>query len=175
MKATLRLLGVTALVPCLGSTAFAQEPTTPAQPPTMSAISGKMTGVADDLAKTVTGAPVQKQQKVILSDLDALIAELEKQRQAAGGGIKRNNPDRGMPDSMISRGTGGIGDLVDPGPSAKDWAKLAPRERDTILQSMAEGFPPEYRTVLERYYRRLAEEKTAPGGGKAQPPKSDKP
>ena len=30
---------------------------------------------------------------------------------------------------------------------------------------MSEGFPPEYRTVLERYYRRLAEEKTAASGG----------
>ena len=66
-----------------------------------------------------------------------------------------------MADSMISRGTGGIGSLVNPGESDKDWAKLSGRERDRILQSMSEGFPPEYRTVLERYYRRLAEEKTA--------------
>ena len=175
MKATLRFFGVTAWVWCLGAPASAQQPTPPAQPPTMSAISGKMTGVADDLARTVTGAPVQKQQKAILRDLDDLIAELEKQAQAARGGIKRNNPDRGMPDSMISRGTGGIGDLVDPGQSAKDWAKLSPRERDRILQSMSEGFPPEYRTVLERYYRRLAEEKTAPDDGKARPPKPDRP
>jgi hypothetical protein len=175
MRATLRFFGATALVSCLGSPAFAGEPPAPAQPPTMSAISGKMTGVAGDLARTVTGEPVQKQQTVILRDLDALIAELEKQSQAARGGIKRNNPNRGMPDSMISRGTGGIGDLVDPGQSEKDWAKLSARERDRILQSMSEGFPPEYRTVLERYYRRLAEEKSAPDGGKAQPPKSDKP
>jgi hypothetical protein len=35
---------------------------------------------------------------------------------------------------------------------------------------MSEGFPPEYRTVLERYYRRLADEKTvAAGGSQAQP------
>jgi hypothetical protein len=39
---------------------------------------------------------------------------------------------------------------------------------------MSEGFPPEYRQVLERYYRRLAEEKTAPspspsGGDPARP------
>ena len=67
-------------------------------------------------------------------------------------------------------GTGGIGDLVDPSETAKDWAKLSARERDRILQSMSEGFPPEYRTVLERYYRRLAEEKTvAPAGDAAQP------
>jgi hypothetical protein len=65
-----------------------------------------------------------------------------------------------------------MGDLADPTVSNKDWAKLSGRERDRILQSMSEGFPPEYRTVLERYYRRLAEEKSAPASGAgAQPPK----
>ncbi|HZW29966.1 MAG TPA: hypothetical protein VFF52_04615 [Isosphaeraceae bacterium] len=175
MKATLCLFGVIALAFCPSPRAIAQEPPAPAQRPTMAGISGKMTDVADDLAKTVTGAPVQTQQKVIVRDLDSLIAELEKKAQAARGGIKRNKPTRGMQDSMISRGTGGIGDLIDPRQSQKDWAKLAPRERDRILQSMAEGFPSEYRTVLERYYRRLAEEKSAPAGGKAEPPKPDKP
>jgi hypothetical protein len=76
-----------------------------------------------------------------------------------------------MPDSMIGRGPGGIGALVDPRQSEKDWAKLSARERDRILQSMSEGFPPEYRQVLERYYRRLAEEKTAgPGAAPAPAP-----
>ena len=73
---------------------------------------------------------------------------------------------RGLADSVIRGGTGGIGSLVNPAESNKDWTKLSDRERDRILQSMSEGFPPEYRTVLERYYRRLADEKTAsPAGG----------
>jgi hypothetical protein len=128
----------------------------------ISNITGKMTVVSGDLDKQKTGEPVQTRQKGIVRDLDELIAALEQQCQACKNGIKRNNPNRGMADSKISRGTGGIGDLTAPGESQKDWAKLSPRERDRILQSMSEGFPPEYRTVLERYYRRLAEEKTAP-------------
>ena len=32
---------------------------------------------------------------------------------------------------------------------------------------MSEGFPPEYRMVLERYYRRLAEEKRGPAADTA--------
>jgi hypothetical protein len=164
----------------LFGTAFGALPTTPTAPPTISAISSKMTGVAVDLSKTQTGEPVQKQQKTIIRDLDELIAALERECQACGNGIKRNNPRRGLPDSVIRSGTGGIGDLVDPGQTEKDWAKLSGRERDRILQSMSEGFPPEYRLVLERYYRRLAEEKTVPAGGdralpKAAAPKSDKP
>ena len=63
--------------------------------------------------------------------------------------------------------------LVNPGDNDKDWAKLSARERDRILQSMSEGFPPEYRTVLERYYRRLAEEKAAPTARRRRPAAKD--
>ena len=128
-------------------------------------IATKMGGVVDSLGKKQTGEPVQGEQKVIIRDLDELIAQLEKQCQQCKAGIKRNKPMRGMDDSRISRGTGGIGDLTDPNDGGKGWGKLSDRERDRILQSMTEGFPPEYRTVLERYYRRLAEEKSAKAAG----------
>jgi hypothetical protein len=136
-------------------------------------VSGKMTHVAGDLAKTVTGEPVQTRQKEIVKDLDDLIAALEKECQACKNGIKRNNPRQGLPDSVIRMGTGGIGDLVNPQEGNKDWAKISPRERDRIIQSMSEGFPPEYRLVLERYYRRLAEEKSVKAGAEATSPKAD--
>jgi hypothetical protein len=154
MRRDLRILGaaVAGLVSCLIPPAFA------ADPPAV-AIATKMAGVTDELNRNVTGKPVQTEQKKIVNDLDELIASLEKKYDQNQGGIKRNNPTKGMADSMISRGTGGIGTLVNPKDAGQDWGKLSPRERDRILQSMSEGFPPEYRTVLERYYRRLAEEK----------------
>lgn len=162
MTRTLFAIAASGVMVCLGSTrADAQT--------TMAAISTKMTGVSAELAKTDTGPPVQERQKTIVRDLDELIAALEEQCQACRNGIKRNNPRDGLPDSVIRRGTGGIGDLVDPRQSEKDWANLSSRERDRILQSMSEGFPPEYRQVLERYYRRLAEEKTAASGAGAEP------
>jgi hypothetical protein len=40
---------------------------------------------------------------------------------------------------------------------------------------MSEGFPPEYRLVLERYYRRLAEEKTVAAGADRSQAKSTAP
>jgi hypothetical protein len=151
------MIAATAALLCLaGRTSLAQTPIT--------GITTKMTGVSNKLAESDTGKPVQAKQDEVVRDLDALIADLEKQCAACRGGVKRNNPKQGMRDSLISRGTGGIGDLVNPKDTQKDWAKLTPRERDRILQSMSEGFPPEYRTVLERYYRRLAEEKAAPVG-----------
>ena len=165
MRSGMIAFGATSFALCLlTSAANAEGP--------ISSISGKMTHVAGDLAKTVTGEPVQTQQKEIVKDLDDLIAQLEKECQNCKNGIKRNNPTRPMADSMIRSGTGGIGDLVNPQDSNKDWAEISPRERDRILQSMSEGFPPEYRLVLERYYRRLAEEKTVPAGADRAQPKA---
>jgi hypothetical protein len=152
------LLVATALMSSLLRPAVAAEP--PAAP-----ITAKMGDVTDELNRKLTGKPVQVEQKAIVDDLDKLIASLEKKRAECRGGLKNARPNRGMDDSRIGRGPGGIGDLVNPGDSAKDWAKLSDRERDRILQSMSEGFPPEYRLVLERYYRRLAEEKRGPAAG----------
>ncbi len=128
-------------------------------------IANKMTGVVDTLGQKQTGEPVQGEQKEIVRNLDALIAELEKECQNCKGGIKKKGS--GLKDSIIRGGEGGMGALINQDEGNKDWGKLSERERDRILQSMSEGFPPEYRTVLERYYRRLAEEKSAKTPGSA--------
>jgi len=176
MKRSLCVLASIACLTCLSSGAFAIAPPASSQPtPSVSVISDNMTVVVGDLAKKETGDPVQKQQKGIVRDLDLLIAALEKECQNCKGNMSPNNPRKPMADSLIKRGTGGIGNLVDPNQSEKDWAKLSSRERDRILQSMSEGFPPEYRTVLERYYRRLAEEKTGAAGGESSQSKEAKP
>lgn len=168
MRRTLGVFGTTALIVGLfNSAASAQSP--------IANIANKMSGVAGELAKTETGKPVQTHQKDVVNDLDELIASLERQCQACRNGIKRNNPSRGLPDSVIRSGTGGIGTLGNPVDNQKEWSKLSERERDRILQSMSEGFPPEYRTVLERYYRRLAEEKTVSPSGERARPKPSKP
>ena len=62
----------------------------------------------------------------------------------------KNNPTKPAMQSTLRRGTGGVGDPINPEAGTKDWAKISPRERDRIIQSMSEGFPPEYRLVLER-------------------------
>jgi hypothetical protein len=43
------------------------------------------------------------------------------------------------------------------------WGELPDAARQQMLQSAVEEFPPKYQTLIEDYYRRLAEEK---GGGK---------
>ena len=54
-----------------------------------------------------------------------------------------------------------MGDMHSPKSGGKKWGELPPHQRDKILQSLTEGFPPHYQQILERYYKRLAEEKPA--------------
>ncbi len=70
-----------------------------------------------------------------------------------------NRADRPAEDSVIKSGPGGSGPLHDANRNGRGWARLPDHKRQQILQSMTEGFPPHYQQLLERYYRRLAEEK----------------
>ncbi len=89
----------------------------------------------------------------------SLIAELEKQAQQFKAGQSSANPNRPLPDSMIKAGPGGMGKLHGPNDDGKHWAELPPHERERILQSMNDGFPAHYQSVLAQYFKRLAEEK----------------
>jgi hypothetical protein len=100
---------------------------------------------------------------------------LQKACKGGGGGA---NPTRPLNDSIIAKGPGGQGAMVDPKQGDKQWASLPPKQREQILQSQTEGFPPGYERILQSYYQRLSEEKVAadiappggatPGGGAGQ-------
>jgi hypothetical protein len=72
---------------------------------------------------------------------------------------------------MIVGGPGGSGPLHAPPRNGAAWAELPPHKRQEILQSMTEGFPAHYQQILERYYRRLADEK--PAGDESDEPAPD--
>ena len=57
-----------------------------------------------------------------------------------------------------------------PKSGGKKWGELPPHQRDKILQSLTEGFPVHYQQILERYYKRLAEEKPAAEADSAEKP-----
>ncbi len=125
----------------------------------------EMEQVVIDLSGMNTGEPVQGAQKQIVTKLDKLIEELEKESEQMRGGSSSPNPMRPMNDSMIKGGPGGIGDLHAARKTGKQWAELPPHERDRIVQSMTEGFPAHYQNILERYYKRLAEENPGSAAG----------
>jgi hypothetical protein len=120
-------------------------------------ISGHMGKSADLLAKLDTGDPTQHVQKGIIIDLDAIIEELEKQKKNRKSG-SNPDPDQPLPDSVLAKGPGGQRDLRDPNASSRLWGQLSPKDRQQILQSQNEGFPPGYEAILSSYYKHLAQE-----------------
>lgn len=88
--------------------------------------------------------------------------------------VEGQNQDGSSANAQASRGStpsaGGAGrDSVDninvengEGPSMEElrdqWGSLPPRLRDELSEGLNERFSPVYRTLTERYYRRLAEE-----------------
>jgi hypothetical protein len=51
--------------------------------------------------------------------------------------------------------------MIDPKAGEKQWGNLPPKQREQILQSKTDGFPPGYEAMLQSYYQRLAREQMA--------------
>lgn len=115
---------------------------------------------ANQLSKRTTNQPTQKPQADAIDKIDKLIAELEKERQMLGNGNSAR-PTTPANMSNIMTGPGGMGELHGTRNDGDRWGELPARERDRILQSLTEGFPPHYQAILEAYYKRLAVEKKA--------------
>jgi hypothetical protein len=126
----------------------------------LKAISGLMTGVHGDLSQFLTGQPVQEKEKRVVKTLDELIAALEKHCNGSGTG-RGNRPGTGRRQSVIASGDPRGGDLHAVAEHGRAWAQLPPKEREIILQSKTEGFPPGYEALLQSYYQQLAQEKPA--------------
>jgi hypothetical protein len=117
----------------------------------------------DRLAEFKTDQPVQQRQDQVVERLNTVIAMLEKECSGgAGGGA---NPTKPLGRSLIAKGPGGQGDMHDPKQGEKRWADLPPKQREQILQSKTEGFPPGFEAVLQSYYERLAQEQLDDGAG----------
>lgn len=145
-------------------------------------ITHEMKVSSNQLSKRVTSKPTQEPQKEAVDKLDALIAKLEEERQKLiGSGQSSANPTIPANASNIMSGPGGMGDLHATRDQQDRWGDLPAHERDRILQSLTEGFPAHYQSILEAYYKRLAVERptddldSAPSPGPKPAVKSDKP
>ena len=120
-------------------------------------LSGDMGYIVTDLSAYKTDKPVQVKQERVVARLDELIKMLEKSCKGGSGGGA--NPTRPLNDSILARGPGGQGAMIDPKQGDKQWASLPEKQREQILQSQTEGFPPGYERILQSYYQRLSEER----------------
>jgi len=123
-------------------------------------IASDMKSVVGYLSEYHTDQPVQARQQQVVSQLDEVIAQLEKECKNGKPGSALN-PSKPMPDSKLGGGPGGIHELTDPKASEKAWGNLSPKQREQILQSKTDGFPPGYESLLQSYYKRLAAEQVA--------------
>jgi hypothetical protein len=127
-------------------------------------LAGTMDSITSDLRQGNTGQDVQTEGQDIVNKLDELIALAEQMSQACnGGGQGMGMANGGGPagESTLAPGPGGMGELIDPREGASDWTDLPDKERQRILQSSTEGFPPGFEDLLGEYYNRLATEEAA--------------
>ncbi|MCA9077082.1 MAG: hypothetical protein KDA93_18795 [Planctomycetaceae bacterium] len=115
-------------------------------------LEGDMQSASVDLKDGRTRPPAEITQPRILSRLDLMIAELEKSGMGGGNG----GGPRPAEQSTLKPGPGGRGEMHAPNDDGRDWAELTPKEREKILQSRTDGFPPGFDAVLADYFRRVA-------------------
>ncbi len=142
-------------------------------------LASDMKNIAGDLTATKTDKPVQDKEQKVVDRLNQLIAMLEQQKSGLGRSSSRN-PTKPRADSVISQGPGGQGPMIDPKAGDKQWGQLPAKQREQILQSKTDGFPPGYEAMLQSYYQRLAreqmaDEKPAANSTTSAPPPSTQP
>jgi len=123
----------------------------------LKAIAGDMGHCTGELSEFHTGKPVQQREEQAISRLDAVIKQLEAECKGgkAGGSV---SPTKPMSKSVIAGGPGGMSEMHDAKTGEKQWASLPPKQREQILQSKTQGFPPGFESILQSYYERLAQE-----------------
>lgn len=130
-----------------------------------------------------SGERTQQIQGEIIADIDALLKQAKKKCQASASPSqsvaqrkptqppKSSKPKEGSPKSKQAT-TSNVkpgeaeGELPDMGEMMavikQVWGELPEKERQQMLESSVEEFLPKYAEMIERYYKRLAEDREEP-------------
>lgn len=125
----------------------------------------EMQDAASDLEEGRTKPPAEMTQPLIVDRLDIMIEMLE--RSSGGGGGGNQNPTRPANASTLRTGPDRRGEMRAPQQEGRAWADLTEKERQKILQSKTDGFPPGYDDILADYFRRLSRGEAAPANSSA--------
>ena len=112
-----------------------------------------------DLSRS--GTRVRKKEQDVIKKLDKLIEDLEEQQRQMQMAQSGQNTAPASPadqeQRMSGRGSGNVRSKrqTDSG----QWGNLEPAERDAALAEMSKDLPPHYRSVIEEYFRKLADQK----------------
>jgi len=112
-----------------------------------------------DLKKQKTDKPVQLDQEKYIEELDELIEmfeEMEKQSSGPASGNQQSpNPAR---NSSLPEGEGTVGQLNRKPTLVDRWGNMRDVDRKKIEADVQRGLPPQYRKMLEGYYKKLGTE-----------------
>ncbi len=126
-------------------------------------IARRMNDVRRRLGIGLAGKPVQIVEQGVLDSLDRLIKKLEQQQQQASAGGTGGGPGgQPMPDSRLPSMQAPMQvEQRDIG-SQSGWGDLPDKEREQAWQQIGREFPAHYRTLVEQYFRELANEAETP-------------
>ncbi|MGE3173347.1 MAG: hypothetical protein AB7O97_12035 [Planctomycetota bacterium] len=119
-------------------------------------LADRMKKVGRDLKKQKTDEPVQTEQLDMVEELQELI-EMFQEQESQGGGAPSGNTDPSGPasQSALTEGEGRIGNLENRVSLADRWGEMKDQDRKEIESAIQNGLPPQYRKMLEEYYKKL--------------------
>ncbi len=144
----------------------------PAHP--LQRIGQRMREVEQRLAQRDLAEPTQAEQRQIVAELQTLIADLASRQQQQQSQRRARSGERQGQDTADKQGQEAAADSTDrtaQGSSAGDgsetvqrvvgdiWGHLPERYRRQVQNAGAVEFLPQYRTLIEDYYRRLSEDR----------------
>jgi hypothetical protein len=116
--------------------------------------------IARHLDRGQSGAAVQAAQARLLAALPKLATDYEGDGRGnlqinwemMGGDIQRAGlQEGGAPTKLgFKKEVAVVG--------SDDWAKLKPRQKQEVIQKFYENYPPEYRDMIEEYFRSMSRE-----------------
>jgi tetratricopeptide (TPR) repeat protein len=109
-----------------------------------------------DLKKQKTDKPVQLDQEGYIEKLNELIEMFEEMERQAGGPPSGNGPSNApATSSALPGGEATVGDLQKRPTLADRWGDMKDRDREKIEAQIQKDLPPQYRKMLEEYYKKL--------------------
>lgn len=109
-----------------------------------------------DLRKKKTDNPVQLDQKHYIEELQELIEMYEEMEKKSGGPPSGNGPSSNpATQSALPDGEATVGTLNKKPTLADRWGDMKDRDREKIEAEVQNSLPPQYRKMLEEYYKKL--------------------
>lgn len=109
-----------------------------------------------DLRKQKTDEPVQVDQLSYIEQLNELIKMYEEMEKQSGGSPSGNGPSSGPANSSaLVEGEARIGALDKKTAVADRWGNMKDKDREKIEADVQNTLPPQYRKMLEEYYKKL--------------------